>query len=111
MISNNHIVVDLNKCQYAYLYYVNQYGNKSRLKPLSNTVRGEKLTDELAMFHPSYPDETLFRRAERLGLMDVWTPVLHLKLTAYSHLVYTGDKAWSLWKAWNKKMFANKEKD
>lgn len=108
--NNNRIVVDLNKCQYAAFWYVNQYGISVFVKPALPTVRGAYCASyELAGYHPDYPSESMLQRAERLNLLDTWTPVCQFQLTANHSLTYTGDKAVNMWKAWREKIF-NKKK-
>jgi hypothetical protein len=89
-IRNNQIVVDLNKVQYADFCYVNQYGNRSYFRTPQKTVRGEPVGGHLALFHPNYPTETTEERATRLGLLDIWTSTLYIKLQANASLIYTG---------------------
>jgi hypothetical protein len=111
MKRDNNIVVDLEKCQWAKLVYRNQYGQTRKDVPTWASVRNETLRlYELAYPHPEYPKETELERAERLGLVDEWTPELTLKLTANEYLVYVGDKALSIWKTWNAKIFGSKAK-
>lgn len=103
---NNHIVVDLNKVQYAKFYYINQYGNIRYTMPAFSTVRNEIVNDEImAAFHPEHPGETIHARAKRLNLVDVWGVQLVMKLQANSSLIFTGEKAKSLWKAWKAKHY------
>lgn len=108
-IRNNRIIVDLNKVQYAHFYYTNQYGISVNREPNYPTVRSQSIApDDFALFHPDWPKETILRRAMRLGLLDVWTPTLYLKLQANSCLIYTGDKAISIYNAWKEKVFGKK---
>src|SRR6476469_322548 len=109
-LRNNRIVVDLNKVQHAVLNWVNQWGNQKAKKPTFLTVRGEAFDiTGLAKPHPLFPGETMGERAVRIGILDVWTPVLHLKLQANNYLIYTGDKALSMNAAWNAKIFGKKK--
>jgi hypothetical protein len=48
--------------------------------------------------------------AKNLGIYDIWTPVLYLQLTANHSLSYTGEKAQSVWKAWQAYVFGGKGK-
>lgn len=109
---DNRIVVDLSKCQWARFYYRNQFGQTRNTLPYSAifTVSGiEHHNDEKAFWHPDFKDEKLLVRAKRLGILDIWTPELYLKLTANAGLIYTGDKAVSMWEAWKARIF-KKEK-
>jgi len=102
MKEDNKIIVDLEKCVWVNLVWRNQYGNTSPARPHYKSVRGEIISGiNLAYFHPEYPGETELERVERLGLLDVWTPELTLKLQASEYLVYVGDKALKLYDAWN----------
>lgn len=108
--SNNRIVVDLNKCQHAAFWYVNQYGQVVDTISPNKSVRLDWVFDfTLAFYHPDYPGETTLARAKRLNLLDIWIPVCQFQLTANHSLTYTGDKAVSMWKAWREKIF-NKNK-
>lgn len=109
MKHNNRIIVDLNKVQWATFFYRNQHGQIRTNIPSNVTVRGESVTLSLAYSHPDYPGETEIERARRLGITDVWTPVLRLKLQANECLEYTGSKAFSLREAWNAKIFGGKK--
>lgn len=107
---DNKIVVDLNKVQFARFYYRNQYGQVRDNLSNSFSVRGESISPvELALFHPDYPGESVLARAFRLRLVDIWQSELLLKLSANHCLIYTGEKAISLWKAWNKKIFSKQK--
>lgn len=109
--NDNNKVVDLKKVQWASLTYWNQHGNVKAYKPITSTVFGETVRDEYAAYHPSYPQERMLERATRLGILDVWIPHLTLQLTANHQLVYTGEKALSIWKAWQSKIYGAKKKD
>lgn len=110
MINNNRLIVDLSKVQYANFYYTNQYGVRRVVRPTTATVRGEYINDKgFALFHPDYPKETCIDRAVRLGIVDRWIPTCLLKLQANCCLIYTGDKAISIYKAFCERQF-NKPK-
>lgn len=103
---NNKIVCDLNKVQWAEFKYVNQHGGVWYSKPSAITVRGIYYgPEELAVHHPDYPNETAIARAKRLGIVDVWTAKLTLKFSANETLIYTGDKAKDIYKAWCAKIY------
>ena len=100
---NNRIIVDINKAQYAWFGYQNQHGNKSPTKPIFPTVHGQ-------IFNPDAPafmsgNKTMIEVATSKGILDVWIPYCTLQLTANHRLTYTGDKALTIWKAWNEKIF------
>lgn len=107
---NNRIVVDLSKVQWAAFYYRNQSGQLSAKLP-AFSVHGRHIDkDEMAFYHPTYPVETMRARAIRLGIKDVWTPELKLKLTASEFLIYTGEKAKSIYKEFCAKQFKKTKK-
>jgi hypothetical protein len=112
MKRDNRIVVDLNKVQWARYYYTNQHGESRNHDPRSYTsYYGKIYSDtELAAFLPQYPGETMLERYKRRGIdADVWVPMLCLKVTANTTLIYTGEKATALWKAWGERIFNNKK--
>lgn len=105
-LTNNRIVVDLRKVQWAQLKWKNQLGLCVRCKPSYPTVNGDIAWLKPAFPpHKDHPNETLLQRAERLKLLDMWTPVLVLELSANHRLTYSGKKALALWKAWNARIF------
>lgn len=110
--NNNRIVLDLNKCQWAKFHWVNQYGGIcfTLINKPTNTVRGQEVSvHRPAMWHPDYPNESELERADRLNLLDIWTPVCTFQLAANHNVTYTGDKAKVMWKAWNEKIFNQKK--
>jgi hypothetical protein len=111
MPKNNRIVVNLNHCQYAWKSWVTIDGNFKRdLKPESPTVHGYEFDCDA----PAYtligdPHMTLLERARSLHIIDVWVLCVTFQVSANHRLTYIGEKAESLWKAWNEKIF-NKKK-
>jgi len=101
-MTNNTIVVDLNKVQFANLYWKNQYGNVKRLKPRKPTVHGTR-------FNPNDLHITehilMIEFAQKHRLLDIWNPVCRLQLSSNHWLEYTGDKALSIYKEWNRRIF------
>ncbi len=112
MIKDNHIVVDLKKVQWAKLVWENQWGYKLARDPKGMpSVRGQVVyADKYAAIHPEYPCETELERATRLGILDTWIKVCYLKLQANSMLVYTGDKAQSVYDAFCAQVFSKRNK-
>jgi hypothetical protein len=112
-MSKNNIVVDLNKVQYAKLYYRNNKGCcvKEPLPDFCSSANGIMFVDDTpALHHPDYMRETCFDRAKRLGVLDYWEPIIFLQLGSNHGLSFSGDKALSLWKAWNAKIFSQSKK-
>ncbi len=105
---NNRIVVRLDSVQYALYGYRNQYGGFSH-KPPKYSVRGVPY-DPNAPAYPAWEGYTMQELASKLKIRDVWTPYLILKLTANCKLVYTGAKAISINKEWNRRQFKGKGK-
>ena len=101
-MSNNHIVVDLNKVQYAYFYYENQYGDKSRTIK-KHSVHGVSYNPTALSFAKN--GLTMEEVAVKEKFKDVWYPILRLQLTANHSLVFRGEKAKSIWKEWTKRIF------
>jgi hypothetical protein len=110
MKTTNRTVLDLSKVQHGSFWYVNQYGDTRFCEPKAWTVRGYIVSaDEIALYHPDYPGESMLKRAHRLNIIDVWTPVCCFQLTANHSIVYTGKKAVNMWAAWRERIF-NKTK-
>jgi len=101
VIKNNRITVDLNKCQYARFGYRNQYDQFRNTKP-KFSVHGNVRDPNEKVWSKS---ETLKQFADAAKITDVWHPEVTLQLTANHSLVYTGEKALSLWREWNKRIF------
>jgi hypothetical protein len=99
---NNHIVCDINKVQWASLVYKNQFGDCRQKKPKTVTVHNTPVTEAEIEFSTG---RNLIEVAKEKGIIDVWTPVLRLQFSANHSLVYLGEKALSLWKAWQSKIF------
>lgn len=101
-MTNNHTVVSLKKVQHATFYYRNQFGETTRRLPKGPSVHGRVVS---ATKKSAHLDTTELALAKELGLLDRWTAVLKLELSANHRLTYTGDKATSLWNAWNTMIF------
>lgn len=100
---DNRIVVNLRSVQWARYFYSTASGHSRNTLPHFPTVRGEEISKtKYAHWHLEYPLETEYERAVRLGILDVWIPTLRMKLSASSYLIFTGKKAKSLWKEWNR---------
>jgi len=110
---DNRIIVDLNKCQFARFYYRNKTGHTRNVIPPIETFNNQIYSpQDRALFHPNYPNESLVNRLKRRGIQpDVWTPEVLLKLSANHCLIYTGEKAVSIYKTWCEKVFNKKKKD
>ena len=102
MTSDNYTVVDLNKVSYAKFYYANQDGDRRRIKPNYETVHNDRVDKNAIVFGTT---KTMLVYAAECGILDDWTPVCKLQLSNSHVLRYTGDKAKSIWKEWNKRIF------
>lgn len=101
---DNTIIPNLSHIQHARLVWVNQYGQHLDYDSSFPTVRLAVVSpEELAYPHPLYPGESELQRAGRLGLLDVWTPVLYMKVSSSNYLVYSEERALSLWEEWKKR--------
>lgn len=109
-MNTNRTIVDLNKVQYADFFWSTSTMT-SPTKPKQPTVNGVIVGDEPAAWLDEFPNETMLQRATRRGLLDKWEPVVRLQLTANHSLTYTGAKAQSIWREWNKRQFSKKGKD
>ena len=54
--------------------------------------------------------ETMLEAARRLHLIDKWIVVTRFQFANTHAIEYTGDKAQTMWKAWNEKIFNKKKK-
>lgn len=102
---NNRIVFDMNKVSYAWFFYRNQLGVTLRNRPIKPTVNAVEFANVIAPWTDAYPGETMLERAKRLQILDCWKPVVRLRMSAADVLEYTGDKAKSIWREWNKRQF------
>lgn len=111
--SYNHLVIDLNKAAFAWHFWRNQHGEVLRTKPKGVTAHcipfnPDETIKYWCMNSESWKTETLLVRAMKCQSLDHWTPVTRFRMTCSDTLEFTGDKAQSLWKAWNEKQFKKK---
>src|ERR1035437_2783658 len=109
MISNdNEKVLDLAKVSWCKFYWSKDDDTIHRKhKPKHLTWFG-KLIDKLIWAYPyeqDFPQETLYERIIRLEQQDIWIPVCICQVSYGKTLRYTGDKALSIWKTWNAKIY------
>lgn len=107
ILIDNRIIVDLNKVQFAKFYYKNQFGNTLDLKPTYPTSMGLEYKPDNKH---CYMDLTMEEYAVRFKLKDKWVPHVYLQLSANHKLVYSGPKAQSIYKEWNKRIFNKRNK-
>lgn len=103
---DNRIVVDLSKVQWAIFGYRNQ-DNDWRDRMIGPTVHNIPFNETQFVFGTKH---TMLEYAMKHKLIDIWIPELKLKVTANCILVYTGDKAKSLYKAFRERQFNRKKK-
>lgn len=113
MIRNNRIVCDLSKVIYAKHYWENQHKQTRRLQPdgptsFNDRLRADQYTVPVQGQKHTYK-ETELEAAMRLGILDVWFPVTRIQFANNHALEYTGEKAESIWKAWNEKIFSKRK--
>lgn len=108
MWKDNRIVLNLSKVTFGRFYYRNQWGQLTDVLPPKEiiTVHGVKFAANESMYGST---ERAIDAAKRLGMLDVWIPEVKFQLTANHQIVYTGDKAKSLWKEYCRRIF-NKKK-
>ena len=89
---------------HACLQWRNQHGDTLFSQPssLHAFVYGQVIVnkDEYAAYHPDYPHETMYERAKRLDILDVWTPQARFKLSANNERLYRGEEALKIYEAY-----------
>jgi hypothetical protein len=113
-IRNNRIVCDLSKVIYAKHYWENQHKQTVPTNPRIPTVFKEAIRPSLycrpIQGQKETYAETELEACKRLGILDVWFPVTRVQFANNHALEYTGEKAESIWKAWNEKIFSKQKK-
>lgn len=117
MISDNRIIVDINKVTHARFFYRNQHGDernklfRASLISVRNCIY-EK--DEPVKMYSDilgeFVNTNVLSYSISRSILDIWQPVLHLQCSSTHKLEYTGDKATELWKAWCAKIFKKRGK-
>ena len=105
---DNKIILDINKAQWCRFYYRNQFGHTrdTKLPHTHFSCNGVvHHREDKAFPHPDYPNEFALGTAIRLGVLDVWIPECMFKVTANACVIYTGDKAITMYDAWKAKIF------
>ena len=105
----NRVVIDLAKVQHARFFWKNQDGLTVNRRPPYPSVRGLHIDESIAGYHPDYPGETMRERAFRLGVIDEWKAQCEFTFAANHNVVYVGQKAISMWDAWNARIFGKKK--
>lgn len=103
---NNRRVCDLNKAQWVEFYYRNQHGQVSPTA-LSHSVFGQpyKPEDSAMTFSTAVPVKSLEQLAVEKGIKDIWTPEIKVIFASNHAIRYTGDKAVSINREWNRRIF------
>jgi hypothetical protein len=112
MKKHNKVVVNLNKVAHAELLWVTdnngvRFERHAPLRPYVFSINGTMYSEKEFVFGTT---TLLFDFAKTKGSIDIWYPELTLTFTKYHKLVYTGDKALSIWKEWCAKIFGGKGK-
>lgn len=110
--SNNSAILDLGKVAYANFYYSTSKGYSCRLKPTQPTVHGCAFDPDARVvgFGDKKEGITMMDYALLNDLLDVWIPEVRFQLSNSHSIVYTGEKAESMYKAWKERIFNKKEK-
>jgi len=104
------ITFDFAKVQWIAFHWTNGAINVAK-KPRVPTANGILLDKtSLAGSLADFPGETLLERAKRRNLIDVWTPVVKIVFTANKHLRFTGRRALTIWREWNRRQYNGKTK-
>jgi hypothetical protein len=107
-MSKTQRVINFSKVQWADYWYEQQDGITSRVMPRMITVRGiEVASMGVAASHHDYPHETMYERAARLGIVDIWTPVCSLIINANKSLHYRGEQATKIWNTYKAHTYGN----
>lgn len=105
--NNNRVVLDLGKCSYAWTGWITANGNSKRqFKPITPTINGQQFDANVYLFGSH---KLLIDVAYERGMLDIWIPYTTFQLSNNHSLTYIGDKAVSMMKAWNERIF-NKQK-
>lgn len=97
-------LINLRKAVAGRLWWENQHGNQSNLKPGQPTLFGRPVGDEKI-----YQSEELVRdAARRLGSLDVWTPHFKATMSARQTYVFQGDQALKMNDAWKGIVYGSK---
>ena len=105
MKDNNRIVVDLNKILHAELYYETfncGVTYRRHTKPKWATFNGQDVIESDRLYKTG---ESALSYLTRRGMLDKWYPVLILQASNNHSLRYTGIKAMSIWKEYNRRIF------
>jgi len=110
--TNNHAILDLGKVAYANFYYTTVKGYTTRLKPAKPTVHGCAFDPEAKVFGmgESKGGITMMDYALLNDLLDRWIPTVRFQLSNSHVIVYTGEKAVSMYEAWKSRIFKKEKK-
>lgn len=105
------MTIDIKKARYASFGFVNQEGNISSHQHKMPTVNGSTFmeNDYAYPLDHNYPNETRIERARRLDILDRWTPIVIFIFTKYDRVEFRGERAKSLWQAYNAFMFSKQK--
>lgn len=101
----HQVTFDWRKVIMVRYWYKNQDNScqKGRL-PKRPTIFGDEIgPDELIERGILHYNKIEVARLE--GKLDIWTPVCQVVLQAHHSLVFTGGKAKSIWREWNKQIY------
>lgn len=110
ILLDNRTTIALDKVAYCSpIFYRDKYnGLVSKKKPKHPTLNGSRINlFDMAMPTTELPRETFLDRMKRRGYnpLDKWEPVVKVTLCNGHELEFTGKKALSISKAFNKKQY------
>lgn len=102
---------DIGKVVHATFYWRNKEDNiHKEIKPPLYSTHGVSFNpSEFASHIEGYELETLLERAIRLDILDSWTPTIILR-TINGRLTYEGERALSIRKQWNARVYGKRKK-
>jgi len=109
---NNGVVLDITKVQWASFYWKNQWGDNREKNPKTVTVHNSPVGEhENALVYDGTKMVIVnaIALANEYKIKDVWTPYCKFQLSSNHTITYSGEKALSLWKAWQTKIFKPKK--
>ena len=86
MKSDNNKICDINKVQYAELFFVNQYGNKRLKMPEHPSVRGDEFNPDAIC--QSSGGLSMIEYAVRNNMLDKWTPIAEFQYASNHYLSF-----------------------
>lgn len=89
-------LINLRKVQHGTLTWHNGKGSVRTQAPLLPTANGVSFDPESSFTS----NETMIAAAQRLSVLDTWTPHATFEFASNHRKTYTGPEALRLWEAW-----------